>query len=242
MAEAIALAAQPSLAALASLPALLDAAWKAAFPGKARLGVGEDAHHAGAEADLFAQALQPVGALPVLLVRPRQACPRRQGIDGEGLLDVRLYLIHAFWVLALPCCDPGSPSPAAPPPCLCGRRGQQSSFEAVVVGLAGQGVPGVRQEVHVLDTCRHIAWTPTPHWLDTHRTLPGHPAGCPPSRPCQEAAIASCPASRHTLPQRVVGAARDHATPCSITARHAPIGGRGDACVAHVACDVMPAR
>ena len=32
---------------LLSLLALLDAAWKAALPGRARLGVGEDAHHAG---------------------------------------------------------------------------------------------------------------------------------------------------------------------------------------------------
>ena len=54
MAEAIGLAAQATLPALASLSAPLDAAWKAALPGQARLGVGENAHHAG-----VARALAP---------------------------------------------------------------------------------------------------------------------------------------------------------------------------------------
>ena len=61
MAEAMGLPAQAILPAPASLPALLDAAWKAALPGQARLGVGEDAHHAGVAADLFAQALKANG-------------------------------------------------------------------------------------------------------------------------------------------------------------------------------------
>ena len=144
MAEAMGLAVSATLPTLASLWALLDAAWKAALPGKAQLGVGEEAHHAGVVADLFAQALEHVGALPVPVASPWRV------IEGEGLLDVRLHPIHQFWVLALSFCDPGSPSPAAPPASLCGRRGQQSSFEAVVVaGLAGQVAQGLTQQVHV---------------------------------------------------------------------------------------------
>ena len=71
----------PSLPGVpASLPALLDAAWKAALPGKARLGVGEDAHHAGAAADLFAQALKPVGALP----NPPRHAPHQCGVHRRA--------------------------------------------------------------------------------------------------------------------------------------------------------------
>ena len=127
MAEAMGLAAQATLPAPASLPAPLDAAWKAALPGQARLGVGEDAHHAGVVADLFAQALKPVGALPVLVVSPWQACLRRQATEGEGLLDIRLHPIQQLWVLALPFCDPGSASPAPLPARRCARRGDPPS-------------------------------------------------------------------------------------------------------------------
>ena len=63
----------------ASLPALLDAAWKAALPGQARFGVGEDAHHAGVVARLFAQALKATWAThasPIGPVRTHAASVR----------------------------------------------------------------------------------------------------------------------------------------------------------------------
>ena len=244
MGEAISLGAQATLPALASLPALLDAAWKAALPAKARLGVGEEAHHANVLADLFAQALEHVGTLPGLVVRPWQACLRRQGIEGEGLLDVRLHPIHQLWVLALPFCDPGcqvlprllrvfAVGEASRAP-----LGQSSS------ALRGRESKALRRKCHILDTRQHIAWTPTAHCFHTDREahcldtqwvvhLCGRVSGPP-----------SCHAPHHATPcpQCGVGAGRDHGTPCSITGRHAPIGGRGDACVAHVACDVMLAR
>ena len=57
----------------ASLPALLDAAWKAALPGQARFGVGEDAHHARVVAGLFAQALKATWATHASPIGPRKA-------------------------------------------------------------------------------------------------------------------------------------------------------------------------
>ena len=163
------------------------------------------------------------------------------------------------------------PGPAALPACLCGRRGQQSSFGAVVVGLAGQGVQGVTQEVHVRAlpqaasgstsrmafsrpawssettsstpasprSFKHIAWTPTTHWLDTHREahclhtqrvvhLRGRVGGPPrPWSGCRlhrDATITTAPPPRH-MPHQCIprpsqhGNALHHRTHCPITAR-----------------------
>ena len=78
-------------------------------------------------------------------------------------------------------------SPAVLPACLCGRRGQQSSFEAVVPVLRGRESQVLRRKCHVLDTrceahCLHT--DPEAHCLDTQRVvhLRGRVNG-PPSRP-----------------------------------------------------------
>ena len=139
MGEATSLGARATLPALASVSALLDAAWKAALPGRARLGVGEEAHHTGAAVDLFAQALEPVGALPVLVVRPWQACLRRQAMDGESPLAVptrpNRQALGTYLAMSrsrklksrrASCTSLRSDRPA-------------QLLQAVVVGLAGQG-------------------------------------------------------------------------------------------------------
>ena len=269
MGEAISLGARAILPALASVSALLDAAWKAALPGRARLGVGEEAHHTGAAVDLFAQALEPVGALPMLVVSPWQACLRRQAMDGESPLAV-----------------PTRPNRQALGTHLARSRSRKpTSRRASYVSLRSErpaellrgsrrppcgagGVPGVTQEVHVgalpgslgqhlahgfFEACMVVGdhqlhpGKPTlfqAYCLDTHRK-----AHClDTQRVVHLRGRASRPPSRHALhhgtpcPHVSVGAGRDHGTPCSITGRHAPIGGMGDACVAHVACDVVPAR
>ena len=203
--------------------AFLGAAWKAALPAKARLGVGEEAHHAGAPADLFAQALQPVGALPVLVVRPWQACPM-----GDACVAPTVFCevvpspraVVASTATPLRRHQRGQATCNAPPPppprSCCPQR------DATIVAMrpatqhhrchhrahlaSALAPPSPREDTP------YIATLPHPH-QPPHCTNP--PCAC--RHRGARRAITPCPAPRHAAHQYVVRAWAygRHDTPCA---------------------------
>ena len=95
-----------------------------------------------------------------------------------------------------------------------GRAGAQRIMQGVNVcwrwAKGGQGLVQLALELADAggrEALRHSIVSRTPKV----RALPDHPRPSPPSRSCQRAAIAPCPASRHSLHQCGVGAT--HASP-----------------------------
>ena len=90
-----------------------------------------------------------------------------------------------------------------------------------------------------------------PTWCRHHHGAVVAYNAAPPPRPNATTATVSISprrAATHRAAARPYGCTGGHDTPrtttarCTITRRCAPMRGRGDACVAHVACDVVPTR
>ena len=281
MAEPMGLAAQATLPAPVSLPALLDAAWKAAFPGQARLAVGEDAHHARAEAARWATHASPMC--------PATSCRQRAGVTAP--MCIRSVKLRKNVVMAEPmglAAQATLPAPVSLPALLdaawkaafpgqarlaVGEDAHHAGAEAARWATHASPLPRVVTLWPLATSCLRgettgVAMRPSPERVATaggatNARIASSPHVAPPPRqaPRRHGArrtIAACGSpSRHGLHHGTFRAnaacgRRATAPPCmitahpapmrraAITARPAPIGGRGDACVAHVPCDVVP--